>query len=253
MVLVHAALLGAAVLSLIPAIAFMKIEIAKYQAVSEIKWRPAVMNSRPAQGLWIDQNPMEQRQMSYRAIELQRQSGYYNPYLLVWLITTADAVFTFFLLALFIRTLQVRGKLAPHREHSLITAPATLAASAICTIPKLALVSWAVIFDAPGTRLLNQVGWNPIQNVQLWLQSVSTLTHFTLLLMLSTLVVLFLTASSLKRLAEIEAVARTWRNRMNRVSLYLLPLVAAVWAGMSILNEAPITFTMLTERLFWCH
>jgi hypothetical protein len=192
---------------------------------------------------------------SYRAITLQRQPGYFNPYLLVWLTTTADAIFSFLLFALVIRVFQIRSRLRRHRSSSLITAPATMAAVVLCTVPKLALVAWATEFSAPSAHL-KQIAWNPLHSLELWLQTVSVLAPFTVLLMLSTLVVLLLAAGSLKRLAVIDPVAQEWRTRINRVALYLLPVAVSVWATLSILNEAPITIIYtLTDRLIWhlCH
>ncbi len=302
--LVTVVLLVGAGLCLVPALFYLKLEIRKYEMVSEIRWRPAVMHASRARWLWIDQSPIEYRHLvvtsrwrreqhlppcwrakrgaydqdaffssrsdealgfavpeyhedavndmrCFRSVQLQRQPGYFRPFLLVWLTASINAVLSFLLFALVIRSWQLQWRYRRWRQTSLLTGVAALAAAILCTVPKLRLVLYACWCSAPGTDYLDQARWNPLYTSLMWLLQASHVPPFSLLLLIASMTVLLIMACCLHIIGRREPGVLEWRNRFGRTTLYLLPISVGLWFLMSILIDAPVTLGIFNDSYKW--
>ena len=176
--------------------------------------------------------------LNHRVTQFYRTPGFLNPLYAAWISATVVCCCAFLLMAGIVRLSLISVQLSS-RDRLHVCLPITLAAGILCTVPKLTIVPWVMVY-CPPCRDPRLIGWNTIQAVNGMVWEFSPVAWFTLLYVAFTVLTLFSMAGGLRFVANTHRELKVWADRFARTALWSVPIAVAVWFALSILIYEPI-------------
>jgi len=193
--------------------------------------------------------------VNHRVTQLYRVPDFLNPMYAAWVSATIIACCAFLLMAGILRLGLISARLSS-RDRLHVCLPITLGASVLCTVPRLIVVPWFLIYGLP-YRDPGLIGWDAIRTVNGMIWEFSSVPWFTCVYLVFTVLTLFAMAGGLRFVANRHRELRVWADRFARTALWSVPIAVAAWFTLSILICEPMvpshipSFLDPYQHLYW--
>jgi hypothetical protein len=118
--------------------------------------------------------------------------------------------------------------------------PISFGAAVLCTIPKLSMVPFVMMWVPQPLDILYTYPWPPMETANAMIGEVSVAAWMTCLYLFATLVALAAMTGGLRFASVGERRLAPWVTRFSRVTLWALFLSITAWFALSTLIQEPI-------------